>query len=195
MRENCDINAVKCPPNPEKDILTKDLIQAVHSIENSFIDQSVTLQNDLKLNQETTNQVLKLVHELNSKIEKLENKENNNKILEERIERLEQKVDQILSVKLDSESVVTELTGKCQTIENKIDTLLSKKDLSLTSAIIDLSKNVSGLEKRFDNYDSSINEQKSHKIQDLDNDNDTEFRSDTNEKNLLMSIQKMKINS
>ena len=69
-----------------------ELIQALHTIENDHVDQSLSLQNDVK-------PVLATLQTLNDKIEKLDKtiQTLNNAEVIERLSALELKVDELMS--------------------------------------------------------------------------------------------------
>ena len=123
-------------------LLDEDIIQALHTIENDHIDQSITLQNDIK-------SVLSTLQTLTEKVEVIEYRVQTvcNSGIDKRLKTLEEKVDVLISQR-SSETFIT--TTQQEKIDNKPDCA------SFIETIIELTSKISGLEHKFEILEEDI---------------------------------------
>jgi len=137
-----------------------ELIQALHTIENDHVDQSLSLQNDVK-------SVLTTLQTLNDKIEKLDKtiQTLNNAEVIERLSALELKVDELMSKsKSENQNSVQEIKALIQQdiSDNKPDCV------KFIDNIVELTNKISGLELKFETFENKSFKHEEARFHDMD---------------------------
>ncbi|CAC5394333.1 unnamed protein product [Mytilus coruscus] len=128
----------------------KDIIEVLHTIESDHISQTVSLQNDVQSVQIGNNQILEITKQFETKLETLEKRvfESSNGKIQERINKLEVKVDQriLLLEKIEhnkDKNNVNSTNYKCETDHADCGKFIE--------TLIELTTKISGLESKFEN--------------------------------------------
>lgn len=122
----------------------EDILEAIHSIENDHIENSLALKNDFQSVQSVCSQILQLTQKLNLRMETIEQKvdklhENENKIIE-KLNDLEEKVNK--NVEAPNENMMHDTTGDKQ-----------PDCLKFLDTIVELTSKISCLEQKFESIE------------------------------------------
>ncbi|CAG2247065.1 unnamed protein product [Mytilus edulis] len=124
-----------------------DILQAIHSIETDHIDQSITLQSDVKSIQIVANEMLKTLQCLCTKVEALEKKvyQDYNNVVDQRLKKIEEQIsteNQNQTKSNDDNThfidTLVELTSQVSGLENKIDEMANISKIKQTNKDIQI---------------------------------------------------------